>query len=243
MGLGRVVSNLFTHSNLHPTNHKLVNTMLQHLWCSDKPRTTLDSQDSPRLGLGGSHHLPPYSILYASSWSPYSNDLFVPGFPKGSPETAKVRLPQLCGAITFCSNLWSRWGCKQSFSFRQELSNGVSHSIYTHRSRVDSQLFVVESQTVSLTPDLFFCHKLCCRCLNGSCKPILNIYTSIVFQWYKELSNARCFDLYNRSLKVQESIETPTPKRRVHLRLWVFILTLFLARTLKTLFPWSRAQG
>jgi hypothetical protein len=33
MGLGRVINNLFIHSVLHPTNHKLVSTMLQHLWC------------------------------------------------------------------------------------------------------------------------------------------------------------------------------------------------------------------
>jgi len=31
MGLGRVTSNLFTHTNLHPTNHKLVSIMLEHL--------------------------------------------------------------------------------------------------------------------------------------------------------------------------------------------------------------------
>jgi hypothetical protein len=31
----------------------------------DEPRTNTDSQDSPRFGLGGSHHLPPYTILCA----------------------------------------------------------------------------------------------------------------------------------------------------------------------------------
>jgi len=30
-----------------------------------EPWANMDSQDSPWPGLGGSHHLPPYSILYA----------------------------------------------------------------------------------------------------------------------------------------------------------------------------------
>ncbi len=132
MGLGRVISNIFTYSNLHPTNHKLVNIMLQHLWWWDKPRATLDSQDSPRPRIERSHHLPPYSIFCASPQSSHPNDLFVLGLPKGSPETAKVGLPQLCGTITSCLNLRLGWGRKQSFSSRWELSNGVWHSIYTH---------------------------------------------------------------------------------------------------------------
>jgi hypothetical protein len=102
---------------------------------------------------------------------------------------------------------------------------------------------VVRSQIVNLPPDLSFCHNLCCWCPNRSCEPILDIYTSIAFQWYKKIFNARCFDLCNRSLKVWESTRTPTPKRRAHLGVWVFILALFLACALETLLPWSRAQG
>jgi len=52
------------HTDLHKPNNKLFSAWLEHFWCTDKPRTYMDSQDSPRLGLGGSHHLPPYSILY-----------------------------------------------------------------------------------------------------------------------------------------------------------------------------------
>ncbi len=81
----------------------------------------------------------------------------------------------------------------------------MSHATCTHGNQVDSRHFVVGSQIVSLTPGLSFCHNLCYRCLNGSCEPILDIYNSIAFQQYKELFNARCFDLYNHSLKVRES--------------------------------------
>jgi C-terminal processing protease CtpA/Prc len=41
--------------------------------------------------------------------------------------------------------------------------------------------FVVESQIASLTFDLSFCLNLCFKCPNGSCEPILDIYTSITF--------------------------------------------------------------
>jgi hypothetical protein len=94
---------------------------------------------------------------------------------------------------------------------------------------VESQTanFMVGSQIGNLTSSLSFCHNLCCRCPNGSCEPILDIYTSISFQWYKEIFNARCFDLYNYSLTVQECIGTPTLKMEAHLEVWIFILTLF----------------
>ncbi len=100
----------------------------------------------------------------------------------------------------------------------------MSHATCTYGSQVDSRHFVVGSQIASLTPDLSFCHNLCCVCPNGSCETILDICTWITFQWY---INARCFDLYNHSLKFWEFIGTPTPKMGVHLGVWVFILTLF----------------
>jgi hypothetical protein len=90
-------------------------------------------------------------------------------------------LLQLCKTITLCSDLWLGWGLKQSCSSRQELSKDVSHCTCMHSGLVNSWLFVVGSQTVNLTPSLSFCHNLCCKCPNGSCKPILDIYTSIAF--------------------------------------------------------------
>jgi len=68
---------------------------------------------------------------------------------------------------------------------------------------------VVGSQTANLTPGPFFDHNLCCRCPNGSCKAILDIYTSRPFQWYKEHFNASCFDLCNCVLSFWESRRTP----------------------------------
>jgi hypothetical protein len=39
-----------------------------------------------------------------------------------------------------------------------------------------------------------FSHNLCCKYLNGSCEPILNIYVSRNFKRYKEIFNSMSFD-------------------------------------------------
>jgi len=44
---------------------------------------------------------------------------------------------------------------------------------------------------------------------------------------FKELLNSMGFDPYNRSVKVQKSIGTPTPKVGVHLGLWGFLPSHF----------------
>jgi hypothetical protein len=72
-----------------------------------------------------------------------------------------------------------------------------------------------------------FGHNLCFKCPNGSCEPILDIYILRTFQWYKELFNSMSFDPYNRPLKIQKSIGTPTPKMRAHLGVWGFIPSHF----------------
>jgi hypothetical protein len=94
---------------------------------------------------------------------------------------------QLCETITSGLNLWLGRGLNQSCSPRWELSNGMSHTTYTQGNRVDSRLPVVGSQIANLTPDLSFGHNLCCRCPNGSCELILDIYNSIAFN---DINNA-----------------------------------------------------
>ncbi len=80
-GLGRLTNNLIIHTNLYKPNNKLVNAWLEHLWCMDEPQADTDTQDSPRPGLGGSHHIPLYSILYAWPWA-NTKMSFCPGTPK-----------------------------------------------------------------------------------------------------------------------------------------------------------------
>jgi len=93
----------------------------------------------------------------------------------------------------------------------------------------DSRLLMIESQIANLTLDLSFDHNLCLKYPNGWCKPILDIYVPRSFQWHKELFNSMNFDSYHRLLKVWKSIRTPTPKMGVHLGMWGFIPSHFLA--------------
>ncbi len=157
----------------------------------------------------GNHHLPPYSILYITPRHPHPNGFLSWDSPGGVPKLSQFGLPRLCEFITFCSDLLLGWSPKQICSSPWELSNGVSHSTCTHQGRVDSRLLMVGSQIADLTPGPSFCHNLCYRCANGSCKAIFNIYTSIAFQWHEERLKARCFDPYNQTLKFPEFRRTP----------------------------------
>jgi hypothetical protein len=144
-----------------------------------------DTQDSPRLGLGGSHHLPPYSILCDSPRDAHPNGFSLPRVPK----SRHAGLPRLWSLITFQADLGSKCDLKKSCSSRPELSNGMSHVVCSQVFRVDSRLLMVGSQNwqtpESSTPGPSFGHNLCFRCPNEQCEPILDIYASRAFHWYK----------------------------------------------------------
>jgi hypothetical protein len=167
-----------------------------------------NSLDSPWRGLERNHHLPPYSILYVFPRHLHSNGFLSQDSQGGAPKLSRFGLPGLWEFITPSSDLWSRWGLKQTCSFPQDLSNDVLHSTCTHRDWVDSRLLVIGSQITNLTPGLSFDHNLCCRCPNGSCEAIFDTYSSKPFQHYKEHLKTRCFDAYNWALKFRESRRT-----------------------------------
>jgi len=200
---------MLLHDPAFKTNPKLVKTHSALIWCWDKPRATLDSPDSPRPELKGSHHLPPYSILYSSPWEPHPNGTFSWDSQGRVPKLSRVGLLGLWALISLGSNLRLEWGLNQTCSSPQELSNASSHSFYKRRKEVDSRLLVVGSQTA--TPGPSFAHNLGCRCPNGSREAILDIYTSRTFHWYKEHLNVRFFDPCNQALNFRESQRTPSP--------------------------------
>ncbi len=72
----------------------------------------------------------------------------------------------------------------------------------------------------SSTPGPSFGHNLCFRCPNEQCEPILDIYASRAFHWYKERNKPLRFDPSNRSLKFRESTGTPSPNLGVALGVW-----------------------
>jgi hypothetical protein len=121
-------------------------------------------------------------------------------------EFPQLGLPWLWGCITSRANLQLQWGPKKIYSPSQMLFNGMSHATCTQWNRVNSWLLVVRSQIVNLILNLSFGHNLCFKCANESCKPILDIYASIFFQWYKFFFKAMGFDPYNCTLKIQKSI-------------------------------------
>jgi len=149
--------------------------------------------------------------------------------PVGVPKLSKLGLPQLWGAITLHTNLQWRWGLKQNYSLRQELSNGMFHATFTQVNRVDSWLLVVGNQTANSTPSPSFGHNFCFRCPNGWWKPVLDIYVPKAFHWYKKLFKPLSFDPWNFPLKIWKSIGTPTPNVGVPLGVWRSILSHFLA--------------
>jgi hypothetical protein len=153
----------------------------------------LDSLDSPRPGLQGSHHLPPYSILCSSAQRLHPNGSFSWDSRSGVPKLFRFGLPGLWAFITSHPKLRSGRDLNQCCSSRQELSNAMSHSCCRRREEVDSRLLVVGSQTGSLTPGPSFAHNLGYKCPNGSCEAILDIYTSRPFQWYKEHPKCKVF--------------------------------------------------
>jgi hypothetical protein len=141
-----------------------------------------DTQDSPRPGLKGSHHLPPYSILVPLHGA-HIQMAYLSWDPRvGVQKSRQQGLPGLWSPITLRADLGWKCNLKQSCSSRRELSDGMWHVVCNQVNRVNSRLLVVGSQIAKLTPDLSFAHNLCFRCPNEPCEPILDIYTSIAFQ-------------------------------------------------------------
>ncbi len=188
-----------------------------------------NSQDSPWFGLGGSHHLPPYNILCASPQGPHPNDILSRDSHLRVPKSPKLGLPWLWGPITSCEDFRLRWGIKQSYSPHRHLSNSMLQATWTQVNRVDSSLLMFGSQIDNLTTGLSFGHNLCFRCPNGWCEPILDIYVSIDFQWYKKLFNPLGFDPCNCSLNIWEFTGTLILKVGVPLGVWRLIPSHSLA--------------
>jgi hypothetical protein len=137
--------------------------------------SNMDIQDSPRPELGGSHHLPPYSILYTSPRGPHPNDFLSWDSHSGVSKSPKLGLSRLWSPITLRANLGSRCSLKQSCSPRSKISNDMSHAICRQVNWVDSRFFLVGSQIGSLTPSPSFGYNFCFRCPNEQCELNLKI--------------------------------------------------------------------
>ncbi len=128
----------------------------------------------------------PLIVFYASRGGGYIQMAQILGTPKlesrNCPETVLVGVPGLWELITLDCRVRSQRGLNQSCNPRRDLSNSMLHSQIECQEEVDSRLFVVGSQTASLTPDPYFAHNLSCKCPNDQCEAIFDIYASRPFQ-------------------------------------------------------------
>ncbi len=111
LGVGTII--LF-HDPASETNPKLVKTHSTPFWVLGLATGDLDSLDSPRPGLGGSHHLPPYSILCNSARRLHPNGSFSRDSPRWSPEIipklSRFWTPGTLGNHNFST--WARIGTR-----------------------------------------------------------------------------------------------------------------------------------
>jgi hypothetical protein len=201
---------------LHPKQTtKWLVYIREHPWVLGQATGTLDHK---------THHGPdsreattfPHIVFSAPHFEDYIQMALFPGTPKlesrNSPEILPVGVSGLWELITLDCKVWSQRRLNQTCSPRRDLSNDVSHFQFGGRQKVDSRLFVVGSQTGSLTPGPSFAHNLGYRCPNGQDEAIFVIYASRPFQWQQEHLNARCFGPCCRALNIRESQRTPNPQ-------------------------------
>jgi hypothetical protein len=142
----------------------------------------------PIAQIRGSHHLPPYSILYAWPQDQHPNVILSRDSKMGVSKFPKLGLPQLWRPITLCADLRLRRGLKQSYSPHQELFNDMWHITCTQGNQGDSQLLMVKNHdNLILSPS--FGHNLCFKYPNGHANPF---HTST----FQKLSN----DIKNLSI-------------------------------------------
>ncbi len=137
MGLGRVDKlHSLTRAYTKPTQGG--QCIVEALLMLGQATSNMDTQDSPRPGLGGSHHLPSYSILCTSPRGPHPNGFLSRDSQVGVPKSPKLGFPQLQNPITLRENFRSRCSLKQSCNPCQDLFNGMLHAIYRQENQVDS---------------------------------------------------------------------------------------------------------
>jgi hypothetical protein len=197
-------------------------------WSTFSARTNRGHTQTHKTHHGPNLGKPPPSpliIFFVISHMGYIQMSFCLGTPKlGVLKFPKLGLSRLWRPITFCVNLWLRWGLKQNCIPCWHISNDMWHATWMQVNQGNSRLLMVMSQINTLILGLSFGHNLCFKYLNEMYMPILNIYLPRAFQCYKELFNPMSFDLCNRSQKIRESIGTPISKVGTHLGVCGFIL-------------------
>jgi len=128
----------------------------------------------------------PYNILCNSLRKLHPNGTFSRDSQRGVSKLSRVRLLGLWASMTSCSDLRLGWGLKQSCSSLWDLSNAMLHSYFRCWNRVDSQLLVVRSQTVSLTPGPSFAQNWAADVQMAHARPL---WTSTLQDLFNSINN------------------------------------------------------
>jgi hypothetical protein len=124
------------------------------------------------------------------------------------------------------------------------------YTTYTHLIQGNSKLLEVRNQIDTLTLVPSFGHNLCYKYSNGSCEPILDIYFSRTFQWYKEFFNPMSCDpskLFFENLGIHRdsnsqngrSLGSAWAHSLTFSGTWVWFLSCTLGPHLFKPLPWS----
>jgi hypothetical protein len=143
---------------------------LEHLECTKKPWANTNSQDSPWPGLGGSHHLPPYSIICVWPWALHSNVILCRNSQIGNPKIPKMGTLATLEAHNFVCRPSIEVGSQSKlWPLLKAFQRYVARHLHIRKSR----RFLTFSGQESNFPS--FDHNLCFKYPNGSYKPILDI--------------------------------------------------------------------
>jgi hypothetical protein len=88
---------IHSFTTYNKTNHKLVSSPLKTLWVLGQATGNTDSLDSPRLGLGGSHHLP-HIVFFVLLHGTRIQMAFIPGTLKEESQNCLGLDPQDFGS-------------------------------------------------------------------------------------------------------------------------------------------------
>ncbi len=120
------------------TNHKRVSSHSGTPLNVGTSHRHFDTFDSPRPRLEGSHHLPPYNILYSSMPRLHPNGSFSRDSQRGVPKLSWVGVPGLWELISPNCDIRLERSLNQICSSPQELSNTMLHSFWRRQEEVDS---------------------------------------------------------------------------------------------------------
>jgi hypothetical protein len=136
----------------------------------------------------------PHIVFSAARSGGYIQMAQIPGTPETESRNCPDRTPETLNGHNFRLQSLIVMRFNQSCSPHRDLSNAMLHTQIGCWEEVNSRILVVGNQTDNLTPGPSSAHNLGCRCPNGQCEAIFNIYVSRPFHtWPKWGCDMFCY--------------------------------------------------